>query len=69
MSKYTFKTRFIFSGDVTVKANSEQEAREIAKYNLWARDAKVADNDEDKIVDWGIDYTSDETEILEKIKS
>lgn len=68
MRKYTFKTRFIFFGDVTVKANSEQEAREIAKDNLWARQAKVADNDEEKIIDWGIGCTSDETEILEKIK-
>lgn len=64
MLKYTIKVNFIFSGDITIKAKSRAEAEKIISENVWARQAKVADNEHPQIEDWGISCTSDKTVII-----
>lgn len=63
MKEYTIKVNFVFSGDVTVKAKNRAEAEKIILENVWAMQAKVADNEHPQIEDWGIDCTSNKTEI------
>lgn len=63
--EYTIKVNYIFSGDVVVKAKSRKEAEKIVLDNVWARQAKVADNEHPQIVDWGIGSTSENIKIVE----
>lgn len=64
MKSYTIKVKFVFSGDVTLKAKNRMEAEKIILENVWARQAKVADNEHPQIEDWGISCTSESTEIV-----
>lgn len=64
MIEYKIKVNFVFSGDITVEANNREEAEKIISENVWARQAKIADNEHPQIKDWGISCTSDKTEII-----
>ena len=64
MKSYNLKIKFVFFGDVTVKAKNRAEAEKIILENVWARQAKFADNEYPQIEDYGIDCTSESTEIV-----
>lgn len=54
MAKKTFKirARLVFSGEVSVRANSRQDAERIAESSISARLGEVQNQDEDAVVDF-----------------
>lgn len=61
MTEYVLDIELTFNGTVTVEADSEDEAREIAESNFNATIGNLSDGGDDRIVDWDVGLHSSDT--------